>query len=415
MVTIATPQSKYTVEPKGRKRLFVYYHDDPEQNLGSAATFVITVCKLFSKKFAVDLFVYSDRRVSTKSARGDFSIHKIPRTRIPLISHPTNLTWRISGAIQGLNPQMYVISKSIGTPDICLCVDPYAAIFPALFSKRKGIPVVYRPNDGMRILAKELWSIGHRPLSVFVRLYGVVIESGLLRASSLVLPSSKKVAKECRLRFRTDSDFLVMPPLPPKVPKLDKQESRKTLGIPLDRTVLIFVGSGYWLPNQGAIEYIIDQLGPYLAREAPESLIYIVGQGTEYVRTTLSDNVRVIGRVATVDTYLHAADIGLAPMGFVGGIAAKAVEYLSFGLPVAATPNVAESLEPQTGVYIAPIEEFHHLVLDLVQSNSLPRKEAITLATERAYSKFSMDELLTRVSEIAEDMSSRKHLHLLNR
>ena len=83
---------------------------------------------------------------------------------------------------------------------------------------------------------------------------------------------------------------------------------------------------------------------------------------------------------------MEAADFGLAPLDLVIGIPAKLVSYLTGGLPVIATTNVAGAIPNQPGLFFSSLGRFHSLVGDLIRDGNVPKRSVIARAASERYS-----------------------------
>jgi glycosyltransferase involved in cell wall biosynthesis len=122
----------------------------------------------------------------------------------------------------------------------------------------------------------------------------------------------------------------------------DRRGARATLGLPADRSILLFIGVG-----QYDVDLIVDALR-LLRRAHPESalpLTVLIGPNEEWMRGLarergVDDAVLATGSLpeAQLIPYLHAADIGLLPFADRplnrARFPIKIGDYLAAGLPV---------------------------------------------------------------------------------
>jgi glycosyltransferase involved in cell wall biosynthesis len=128
---------------------------------------------------------------------------------------------------------------------------------------------------------------------------------------------------------------------------LDGQSARRKLGLPLEATLLMYVGV---LDRTHNLEPVISALGDYRDHSV---VLHIVGDGPrreDYQKIASAAGAPVVfhGRVAhaAVPEYIAAADLCLAPYdaaaftsGELGYSTMKIPEYLSVGRPVVSVPT----------------------------------------------------------------------------
>jgi glycosyltransferase involved in cell wall biosynthesis len=133
----------------------------------------------------------------------------------------------------------------------------------------------------------------------------------------------------------------------------DRTETRRRLGLPEDRTLLLTVRN--LRPRMG-LSNLIDAM-VRVAREAPSAFLLIGGAGAlkaelkaQARRLGLEEHVRFCGYVAEDDlsAYYNAADFFVLPTEFLEGFGMVTLEALSCGTPVLGTPVGAtpEVLKP---------------------------------------------------------------------
>jgi glycosyltransferase involved in cell wall biosynthesis len=122
----------------------------------------------------------------------------------------------------------------------------------------------------------------------------------------------------------------------------DRRAAREMLRLPLDRSILLFIGVGqYDVDLILAALRLLKRISPELARP----LTYLVGPNLEYLQKLIADDGLSEDVVATgflsddaIVPYLHAADLGLLPFADKplnrARYPIKIGDYLASGLPV---------------------------------------------------------------------------------
>ncbi len=125
---------------------------------------------------------------------------------------------------------------------------------------------------------------------------------------------------------------------------IDKNEARKQLGLPMDRRILVWVGTFF---DFSGLEILIQAI-PRICTQLSDVEFLIIGDGAtreHYIEKVnefgLSDRVRFTGYIANHDLYrwLCACDLALSPynrlrLGQEDFTSYKIYEYLACGLPV---------------------------------------------------------------------------------
>lgn len=385
--------------PKRRRRLAVYYHDDVLENRGSASAYVKRLCSSLSEYFEIALFVYARAEVVSVHEMDGYLLYRTPLPRFPGLSSRPDLLGKVFRAILAHHPRLFLFSKEAWECDFSLCFDSYSGFTVAALSRISRRQVIYRPNDELVSLGTEFGSSGHRTIGFLLASYGILAESFLVAAASLILIPSRKSAADFA-RFPTAQSKLMYCPYCVKFEEtksISRSRIRDELGLPGEKTILIFVGNGNWLPNQLAIEYIIRELAPYLSKRFPQFFIVIVGRGTHSYRVLINtSNVMIVGEVKDVAPYLAAADVGLAPLRMIGGIPAKIIEYLANGLPTLATKNVEYIMEPQVGLHFCDLDKYTEALAGLVESEITDESRELIMNQARA--KYSIDQEVKQIA-----------------
>lgn len=109
---------------------------------------------------------------------------------------------------------------------------------------------------------------------------------------------------------------------------------------------VVFIGSPNHPPNAHAIKWIVDQLAPALAQQAPHIEIAILGGGTENIQAP-SGNVKGYGYVSTADMRqaLNTCICAISPVVLGRGIKVKVLDAIAAGCPVLATEQSLRGFE----------------------------------------------------------------------
>lgn len=144
----------------------------------------------------------------------------------------------------------------------------------------------------------------------------------------------------------------------------ERDDLRRRLGLPLDRTVLLYAGR---LSRAKGVPLLVEAAPELIARH-PDLCIIIVGTGkgsfddcetelADAIRShSLGEDVHMLGPTDRVHDYMRAADIALFPSHYEG-FGVGLIEALAAGVPVVATPvGIAKELvqDAKTGFVFSP-------------------------------------------------------------
>ena len=164
--------------------------------------------------------------------------------------------------------------------------------------------------------------------------------------------------------IRKNKTFLIQTPSSISHEKLNKTNkskilSKKKLGIPLDKTVVIFHGTLPHPPNQEAIDLIIKYISPNIKNS--DILFVLAGLNLSKFR---KGNVISLGFVEDLRDLLISADIAIVPIISGSGMRVKCSDYIIAALPFISTKKGIEGLD-----FLEEDEDF--LLCDTVDENFL--------------------------------------------
>jgi glycosyltransferase involved in cell wall biosynthesis len=150
-----------------------------------------------------------------------------------------------------------------------------------------------------------------------------------------------------------------------RLPGDARRTVRQRLGIADNAPVAIFVGRMDYPPNRAAVQAICDRIG----QRCPGVVFLLVGLNPPAISTP--PNVRMIGRVESVDEYLTASDLAIVPITCGSGTRIKILDAWGAGLPVLSTATGASGLDYHEGVDIAienDLDRFPERIRELLES-----------------------------------------------
>jgi glycosyltransferase involved in cell wall biosynthesis len=110
-----------------------------------------------------------------------------------------------------------------------------------------------------------------------------------------------------------------------------------------EEDTLLFTGTFAHLPNRDAARWLAAEIMPAVRRQRPDALLRIVGhRPPPEVLGLAGPGVEVIADAPSVEPYLAAAAVVIAPVRSGGGMRMKVLEALAKGKAVVTTPLGAE-------------------------------------------------------------------------
>lgn len=122
-----------------------------------------------------------------------------------------------------------------------------------------------------------------------------------------------------------------------------KINSRKKLGLPLDKTIAIFHGGLPHPPNQEAVDLIKNYISKKISD--PKLLFVMAGNNLEPFR---EGNVLSLGFVDDLKDLLYSADFAIVPIISGSGMRVKCSDYITTALPFVSTKKGIEGIDVLT-------------------------------------------------------------------
>lgn len=104
------------------------------------------------------------------------------------------------------------------------------------------------------------------------------------------------------------------------------------------KNIIIFHGSYFHPPNRKAI----DLIRSYIAPKIPEAIFLLAGNDTPIFE---EENVKSVGFVNDLYSFIRVADIAIVPLLSGGGTRLKILDYMMMGLPIVTTRKGIEGIK----------------------------------------------------------------------
>ena len=149
---------------------------------------------------------------------------------------------------------------------------------------------------------------------------------------------------------------------------------------PAPSETVVFCGVMNYAPNEEGAMWMAREVWPLVKQKQPAASLMLVGASpTAAVRALalMDPSVTVTGTVPDVRPFLWSAAVAAAPLQTARGVQNKVLEALAAGVPVVATPQVAEGLPPSTriGVSVAgDAPTFAASIVELLRATPAARR-----------------------------------------
>lgn len=173
-----------------------------------------------------------------------------------------------------------------------------------------------------------------------------------------------------------------------------------------DHFEVLFPAQLAYPPNLFAAREIIDEIAP----GEPDIHFTLAGANAPgSLAIDLPPNLTVISPVADMSTLLSRADAAVLPIRAGGGTRLKALECMSWGVPVVATKVAMEGLDARPGeefLHAETTEEFVH-ALDLLRTDEQVRRTTIDLGRHLVSHRHSVDAVAQQIRSSFDQIEER--------
>ena len=185
------------------------------------------------------------------------------------------------------------------------------------------------------------------------------------------------------------------------LPQVQKKRLRAELSIPPNTIVVVYLGR---LVVEKRIDYLL-RIWPDVQTEFPETLLFIVGTGSEEprLRSIAGKDIQFTGQIEDAARYLQAADLFVLPSS-TEGLSNSLLEALSSGLPVLATSvgGTRDVIQHNVNGYLIPPDDVPSLKAGLLTllGDSTLRSRLGESGRQRILSDFSLDATANQLADL---------------
>ncbi len=159
---------------------------------------------------------------------------------------------------------------------------------------------------------------------------------------------------------------------------------------------LLFFGAMNYYPNQDGIRYFVEQVLPLIVARRPATKLWIVGPGSDGLRSLQGPNIEVTGFVDEVEPYLDRASAVVVPLRLGGGTRLKIVEAMAKAKAIVSTKIGAEGIDVVHGEHALLADEPQDFAeqVERVLSDSALRTRLGNAARDLAVGRYSWPALV---------------------
>lgn len=131
------------------------------------------------------------------------------------------------------------------------------------------------------------------------------------------------------------------------------EKINKIVNYSIKNSYILFVGNLNYLPNILAVKDFIKKILPKLLKRLPNIKFCVIGDIKKNDKSYLSKNrsVIILGSQKNIAKYVKKSFCGIANLSIATGVQVKVLTYMSYGLPVICSEQVAINFDKSTIIY----------------------------------------------------------------
>jgi len=251
-------------------------------------------------------------------------------------------------------PDFYGVAKSlVANADVIQVEQPYLLIPTLILIKTLSKdPIIALDAHNVDFVSVKSKLASVYPSSILTAMtlpYVFLSERFSVKNADIVLCVSQKDRELFMKFYRVPKSKLFVIPNGVNFEKFEKAMPINDASVKNNRTVF-FHGTLSWYPNLEAANIIVD----YLAPKIPEATFLIAGANpslTLIKKIEKTRNVKYLGYVESLEAWIKASDMCMAPILRGGGTKLKVLEYAAAGKPIVATYKAVQGLDMINGVH----------------------------------------------------------------
>lgn len=175
---------------------------------------------------------------------------------------------------------------------------------------------------------------------------------------------------------------------------------------------ILFYGVLNSTANLSAYKYLVEKIYPLLKffLKSTDTKIYIVGKNATSLHQKKYENIKLIGEVDDISTYIKNSLLVLFPLTVASGTLTRILEVASLKKSIVATSRAASGLDMEGKIFIANKEdEIAGDILSVCQNKEI-REKYENIAYEYVSQNYSYSNIQNRMFEILKEISSKTNV-----
>jgi len=184
-------------------------------------------------------------------------------------------------------------------------------------------------------------------LKPFAEIFGKLYEKLVCKLSNVIISLSEIDRNHYVNKYKIDRSKTILIQTPSTLDRqielrtdILKIKKRKKLGLPVDKTIVIFHGGLPHPPNQEAFDIIENYISPNINNS--EIIFVLAGYN---LKKFTKKNIISLGFVDSLRDFLYSADFAIVPIISGTGMRTKCLDYVITGLPFIITKKGIEGLD----------------------------------------------------------------------
>lgn len=288
---------------------------------------------------------------------------------------------------------------------IIMETEPYGIISASFICH--NIPIIYDAEwisaDMPRMLFKSVHPIIKMGKPIFQAYISLIERLACKRAKHILAISETDEQRLAKLYNVDKSKITIIPPFVDPV-ELENEPEREETSSKDAKITVVFHGPYNHPANREAFGLITDYIAPQVRMLNSSIEFVLAGMNTPVFE---QENVKCLGFVADLQSFLNNADIAIVPLLEGTGVKIKVFDYMMASLPIIATRKALEGIEAENGKHAIIIDtvdqEFVHAIIHLAEDKAqrqyLAKNALILLDTHysRARAQAKVDKMLADI------------------
>lgn len=179
---------------------------------------------------------------------------------------------------------------------------------------------------------------------------------------------------------------------------------------------ILSVGTFKWLPNQEAVDFLVQKIWPEIKKLLPKIKLWIVGNAPTSKVISYGEKdpqIEVLGRVEDIRDAFKQAHVLVAPVFSGKGTRYKILEAMASGTPVVASKIAVEGLSIKHGTHVLTSNSAHELAeltVKVIQDKELWHKLSVN-GKKFVSENFDWQEISKKLDMIYKEIGNKGAQH----